>query len=77
MEMDQQALAALNPSDGFEAEVPLQLHLHLFRAWALHALFVRSGENDQALLKDARWRRLHGARKSVPGSSLRASFRRR
>jgi hypothetical protein len=45
----QQALSALSPPDGFAPDVPLQLHVHLFRAAALHALFVRSGEQDQSL----------------------------
>ena len=30
------------------AEVPLQLHVHLFRAASLYALYVRSGEKDPA-----------------------------
>jgi hypothetical protein len=49
----QQALAALNPADGFPPDVPLQLHIHLFRAAALYALFVRTGEADQALRTQA------------------------
>lgn len=49
----QQAVSALNPSDGFAPELPLQLHVHLFRAAASYALFLQSREADQALLKQA------------------------
>jgi hypothetical protein len=42
----QQALAVLDPAA--LTDVPLQLHVHLFRAAALYALYVRSGERDQA-----------------------------
>ena len=50
----QQALSALNPTEGFAPDIPLQLHIHLFRAAALYALFVRSHESDQPLLTEAR-----------------------
>jgi len=49
----QQVLAALNPPEGFPPDAPLQLHIHLFRAAALYALFVRSGETDAALRTQA------------------------
>jgi hypothetical protein len=42
----QQALVVLDPAT--LADVPLQLHVHLFRAASLYALYVRSGEKDQA-----------------------------
>lgn len=42
----QQALVVLDPAK--LADVPLQLHVHLFRAASLFALYVRSGERDQA-----------------------------
>ncbi|MGH9349144.1 MAG: hypothetical protein ACRD26_17955 [Vicinamibacterales bacterium] len=42
----QQALAWLDPAR--LQDVPLQLHVHLFRAAALYALYVRSGEADEA-----------------------------
>jgi tetratricopeptide (TPR) repeat protein len=45
----QQALTALEQADAFGPEVPLQVHVHLIRAAALYALFVRSGEADQSL----------------------------
>ncbi len=48
-----QAVSALNPSDGFAAELPLELHVHLFRAAASYALFLQSREADQTLLKQA------------------------
>ncbi|MGH8186381.1 MAG: hypothetical protein ACREUC_07440, partial [Steroidobacteraceae bacterium] len=41
----QQALVVLDPEK--LADVPLQLHVHLFRAASLYALYVRSGEKDQ------------------------------
>ena len=44
----QAALAALDPANT-PTEVPLQLHVHLFRAAALYALYVRSDEKDQSL----------------------------
>jgi hypothetical protein len=45
----QQVLAALDPPGGFGADVPLQVHVHLFRAAALYTLFARSHESDQTL----------------------------
>jgi tetratricopeptide (TPR) repeat protein len=48
----QQALSALEPLIG-QANVPLQLHAHVFRAASLFALFVRSGESNQALRSQA------------------------
>ena len=46
------ALAALGPPGGL-TDVPLQLHVHLFRAASLYALFVRSGEANQQLRTQA------------------------
>jgi hypothetical protein len=48
----QQALTAL---DGFtgQGDAPLQVHAHIFRAAALYALFVRSGEVNTQLRADA------------------------
>jgi len=49
----QQVVSVLNPAGGFTADTPLQLHVHLFRAAALHALFVRSREADSSLRAQA------------------------
>lgn len=49
----QQVVSVLNPSGGFAADTPLQLHVHLFRAAALHALFVRSREADSSMRAQA------------------------
>ena len=49
----QQVLSALNPPEGFAADVPLQVHVHLFRAAALYTLFLRSRESDQSLREQA------------------------
>ncbi len=38
----------LDPGNGL-ADAPMQLHIHLFRAAALYALYVRSGDQDQSL----------------------------
>jgi len=43
----QEALAALHPEGGFAPDIPLQLHVHLFRAASAYALFLRSGETNQ------------------------------
>lgn len=48
----QKALSALAPLVG-QADVPLQAHAHAFRAASLFALFVRSGESDDALRTQA------------------------
>jgi hypothetical protein len=48
----QKALTALEPLTG-QADVPLQLHAHVFRAASFYALFVRSGESDQQLRTQA------------------------
>jgi hypothetical protein len=48
----QQALSALEPLTG-QNHVPLQVHAHVFRAAALYALFVRSGESNAQLRTDA------------------------
>jgi hypothetical protein len=48
----QQALTALEPLTG-QRDVPLQVHAHVFRAAALYALFVRSGETNAQLRADA------------------------
>ena len=39
---------ALDRLDDGTADGPAQLHVHLFRAAAQHALYVRSGEKDTA-----------------------------
>ncbi len=44
----QQALDTLAPLEGM-SDVPLQLHAYLLRAASLYALYVRSGETNQAL----------------------------
>lgn len=49
----QKVLSALNPREGFRPDLPLQGHIHLFRAAALYALFVRSHETDDALRAQA------------------------
>ena len=61
----QQALATLEPLTG-QVDVPLQVHAHVFRAAALYALFVRSGESDtqlraQALAEIARTKQLNAS----------------
>jgi hypothetical protein len=43
----QQTLAALSPPGGLN-DIPLQLHVHLFRAASHYALWVRSGGTDQS-----------------------------
>ena len=48
----QKALTALEPLVG-RTDVPLLLHAHVFRAASLFALFVRSGESNQALRTQA------------------------
>ena len=48
----QQALSALEPLTS-QTDVPLHVHAHVFRAAALYALFVRSGESNAQLRKDA------------------------
>ena len=48
----QQALSALEPLTG-QVDVPLQVHAHVFRAAALYALFVRSGESNADLRTQA------------------------
>lgn len=48
----QQAVSALEPLTG-QRDVPLQVHAHVFRAAALYALFVRSGESNAQLRTDA------------------------
>ncbi len=48
----QQALSALEPLSG-QSDLPLQMHAHVFRAAALYALFVRSGESNAQLRTDA------------------------
>jgi hypothetical protein len=48
----QQALGALEPLTG-QPDVPLQVHAHVFRAAALFALFVRSGESNAQLRTEA------------------------
>jgi len=48
----QQVLSALDPL-GSAVDVLLQVHVHLFRAASLYALYVRSGEVDDKLRNDA------------------------
>lgn len=48
----QQVLSALDPL-GSAVDVLLQVHVHLFRAASLYALYVRSGEVDNKLRNDA------------------------
>ena len=48
----QQSLSALEPLTG-QTDVPLQVHVHVVRAAALYALFVRSGESNAQLRTDA------------------------
>jgi hypothetical protein len=48
----QKALTALEPLVG-RNDVPMVLHAHVFRAASLYALFVRSGESNQALRAQA------------------------
>jgi hypothetical protein len=48
----QKALAALEPLVG-QADVPMQVHAHVFRAASLYALFVRTGESNQQLRSQA------------------------
>jgi hypothetical protein len=48
----QQVLSALDPL-GSAIDVLLQVHVHLFRAASLYALYVRSGETNQKMRIDA------------------------
>jgi hypothetical protein len=48
----QEALTVLDPLVG-RSDITLQVHVHLFRAASLHALYMRSGETNQSLLNDA------------------------
>jgi hypothetical protein len=48
----QQVLSALDPL-GSAIDVLLQVHVHLFRAASLYALYARSGETSQTLRADA------------------------
>jgi hypothetical protein len=48
----QQVLSALDPL-GTALDVLLQVHVHLFRAASLYALYVRSGETNEKLRTDA------------------------
>jgi hypothetical protein len=48
----QQVLSALDPL-GSAVDVHLQVHVHLFRAASLYALYLRSGETKQALRTSA------------------------
>ena len=49
----QEAASALEQGEAFGDDVPLRLHVHLFRAAALYQLFARSGESDQTLRAQA------------------------
>ena len=48
----QEALSALEPLVA-QTDVPLRIHVHVFRAASLYALYVRSGETNQTLRNDA------------------------
>ena len=48
----QQVLSSLDPL-GSAIDVTFQVHVHLFRAADLHALYVSSGETNQKLRGDA------------------------
>jgi hypothetical protein len=48
-----EALATLSPEGGFAPDVPLQLHVHLFKAAAAYALFLLSGATNDALRQQA------------------------
>ena len=48
----QQAVSALEPLVG-QSDAPMRIHAHVFRAAALFALFVRSGESNQQLRTQA------------------------
>jgi chemotaxis regulatin CheY-phosphate phosphatase CheZ len=48
----QQVLSSLDPL-GSAIDVTFQVHVHLFRAAALYALYVRSGETNQKFRSDA------------------------
>jgi len=48
----QQAISSLEPLAN-RTDIPLQVHLHVFRAASLYALYIHSGEKDQALLTNA------------------------
>jgi hypothetical protein len=66
----QQALSALEPLTG-QSDVPLQVHAHVFRAAALYALFVRSGETNadlrtQALAEIVRTKQLNSSFQPSP-----------
>jgi hypothetical protein len=61
----QQALTTLESLTG-QTDVPLQVHVHVFRAAALYALWVRSGESDahlhtKALAEIARTKQLNSS----------------
>jgi len=49
----EQAVSVLNQEGGSATDTPLQLHVHLFRAAASYALFLRSREADKSLLAQA------------------------
>jgi len=49
----QQVLATLDPANPELANAQFQVHTHLFRAASLYALYVRSGDKDQALRTQA------------------------
>ena len=62
----EEALQALNPAEGFAADDPLRLHIHLFRAASLHALYLKSRQTKpelrvQALAEIAECKKLDSA----------------
>lgn len=49
----EEALQLLNPAGGIAADDPMRLHVHLFRAASLHALYLKSGERKADLRAQA------------------------
>jgi hypothetical protein len=49
----EEALQLLNPAAGIAADDPMRLHIHLFRAASLHALYLKSGERKADLRTQA------------------------
>jgi hypothetical protein len=49
----EEAVQLLNPAEGIAADDPMRLHVHLFRAASLHALYLKSGESKADLRNQA------------------------
>jgi hypothetical protein len=49
----EEALQLLNPAEGVAPDDPMRLHIHLFRAASLHALYLKSGERTADLRAQA------------------------